>query len=170
MEMMMKGKRLCFYSSPSFDDIVVKLRSVLHWDDPIAEVKLIGRYDIGLEVKSRLRSMPITSQLHWDLYKQNVDPSQDKSLEIFAIKADAPPLQIDLNRNVFSPIHVVSAEVYVPISLANHQSKRTMLEPKYFEMILFLMFKKMLVVMLMMMLLLLKRILMRKMKRLLQSH
>ncbi|KAE8808660.1 hypothetical protein D1007_14732 [Hordeum vulgare] len=41
--------------------------------------------------------MPITSQLHWDLYKQNVDPSQDKSLEIFAIKADAPPLQIDLN-------------------------------------------------------------------------
>ena len=66
-------------------------------------------------VKSRLKSMPITSQLHWNVYKDKVDASQDKSLEIFAIKADPPPpLQIDLNRNVSFPIHDGSAKVYVP--------------------------------------------------------
>ena len=89
---------MVFDTSPSFDDLVVKVRSVLHWNDPNAEVKLIGRYDVGLGVKSRLKSMPITSQLHWNVYKEKVDASQDKSLEIFATKVDPPPpLQIDLN-------------------------------------------------------------------------
>ena len=64
-------------------------------------------------VKSRLKSIPITSQLHWNVYKDKVDGSQDKSLEIFATKVDPPPLQIDLNRNASSPIHDGSAEVYV---------------------------------------------------------
>ena len=105
---------MVFDTSPSFDDLVVKVRSVLHWNDPNAEVKLIGRYDVGLGVKSRLKSMPITSQLHWNVYKEKVDASQDKSLEIFATKVDPPPLQIDLNRNASSPIHDGSAEVHVP--------------------------------------------------------
>ena len=49
---------------PSFDDLIVKVRSVLHWNDPNVKVKLIGRYDVGLGLKSRLKSMPITFQLH----------------------------------------------------------------------------------------------------------
>src|SRR3989337_2660353 len=104
---------MVFDTSPSFDDLVVKVRSILHWNDPNAEVKLIGRYDVGLGLKSRLKSLPITSQLHWNVYKDKVDGSQDKSLEIFATKVDPPPLQIDLNRNASSPIHDGSAEVYV---------------------------------------------------------
>ena len=49
------------------------------------------------------------------MYKEKVDASQDKSLEIFATKIDPPPpLQIDLNRNASSPIHDDSAEVYIP--------------------------------------------------------
>ena len=91
------------------------MRSLLHWINPSDEVKLIGRYDVGLGVKSQLKSMPITSQLHWNVYKDKVDPSQDKSLEIFAIKVDPPPpLQIDLNHNASSPIHDDSAKVYIP--------------------------------------------------------
>ena len=106
---------MVFDTSPSFDDLVVQVRSVLHWNDPNAEVKIIGRYDVGLGVKSQLKSMPITSQLHWNVYKEKVDASQDKSLEIFATKVDpTPPLQIDLNRNASSPIHDDSAKVYVP--------------------------------------------------------
>ncbi|KAE8792402.1 hypothetical protein D1007_33008 [Hordeum vulgare] len=68
--------------------------------------------------------MPITSQLHWDVYKEKVDASQDNSLEIFSIKVDAPPLQIDLNRKVISPIHDVSAEVYVPNSASQPPSSQ----------------------------------------------
>ena len=115
---------MVFDTSPSFDDLVVQVRSVLHWNDPNAEVKLIGRYDVGLGVKSRLKSMPITSQLHWNVYKDKVDASQDKSLEIFATKVDPPSLQIDLNRNVFSPIHDASAEVYVPNSSSQLSSSQ----------------------------------------------
>ena len=66
---------MVFDTSPNFDDLVVKVRSVLHWNDPNAEVKLIGRYDVGLGVKSRLKSMPITSQLHWYVYKEKVEGS-----------------------------------------------------------------------------------------------
>src|SRR3989337_1225723 len=104
---------MVFDTSPSFDDLVVEVRNVLHWNDPNAEVNLIGRYDVGLGLKSRLKSMPITSQLHWNVYKDTVDGSQDKSLEIFATKVDHRPLHIDLNRNASSPIHDGSSEVYV---------------------------------------------------------
>ena len=49
--------------------------------------------------------MPITSQLHWDVYKEKVEGSQDKSLELFATKVEVPRTLLDLNRNVSSPIH-----------------------------------------------------------------
>ena len=55
--------------SPTYEDVVVKVRSVLHWMDPSDEVKLIGRYDVGVGVKSRLKSMPITSELQWKVYR-----------------------------------------------------------------------------------------------------
>ena len=63
---------MVFDTSPSYDDIVVKVRSVLNWINPSDGVKLVGRYDVGVGVKSRLKSMPITSQLHWDVYKEKV--------------------------------------------------------------------------------------------------
>src|SRR3990170_4979932 len=96
---------MVFDTSPSYDDIVVKVRSVLNWINPSDGVKLIGRYDVGVGVKSRLKSMPITSQLHWNVYKDKVEGSQDKSLELFATKVEVPRLLLDLNQNVSSPIH-----------------------------------------------------------------
>ncbi|KAE8809748.1 hypothetical protein D1007_13642 [Hordeum vulgare] len=48
--------------------------------------------------------MPITSSLHWDVYKEKVSQSEDKSLELFATKVEAPRFSIDLNRLVSSPM------------------------------------------------------------------
>ena len=56
----------------------------------MTQVKLIERYDVGLGVKSRLKSMPITSQMHWNVYKDKVEESQDKSLELFDRKVEVP--------------------------------------------------------------------------------
>ena len=81
---------IVFYTSPSYDELVAKVRHVLKWMDPNDGVKLIGRYDVGVGAKSRLKSMPITSDLHWDVYKEKVSQSEDKSLELFATKVEAP--------------------------------------------------------------------------------
>ena len=96
---------MVFDTSPSYNDIIVKVSSVLNWINPSDEVKLIGRYDVGVGVKSRLKSMSITSELHWDVYKDKVKGSQDKSIELFATKVEVPRLLLDMNRNVSSPIH-----------------------------------------------------------------
>ena len=43
---------MVFDTSASYDDIVVKVRSVLNWINPSDGVKLVGRYDVGVGVKS----------------------------------------------------------------------------------------------------------------------
>ncbi|KAE8767281.1 hypothetical protein D1007_61387 [Hordeum vulgare] len=48
--------------------------------------------------------MPITSILHWDVYKEKVSQAEDKSLELFATKVEAPRFAIDFNRLVSSPM------------------------------------------------------------------
>ena len=106
-------KTMVFDTIPSYEEVVAKVRHVLEWMDPNDDVKLIGRYDVGVGVKSRLKSMPITSDLHWDVYKDKVEGSQDKSLELFATKVEILQLELDLNRNASSPIHDGSGEVYV---------------------------------------------------------
>ena len=118
-------EHMVFEYSPTYEDVVVKVRSVLHWMDPSDEVKLIGRYDVGVGVKSRLKSMPITSELHWKVYKGKVEQSQDNSLELFATKVDAPVLQIDLNWHASSPIHDGRAEVYAPNSYSQPPSSQS---------------------------------------------
>ena len=104
---------MVFDTSPCYDDVVLKVRGVLHWVNPSDEGKLIGRHDVGVGVKSRLKSMPITIELHWNVYKDKVEGSQDKSLELFAKKVEVPRLQLDLNRSMSSPLHDCSVEVYV---------------------------------------------------------
>ncbi|KAE8806010.1 hypothetical protein D1007_17793 [Hordeum vulgare] len=74
------------------------------------------RYDVGVGMKPRFKSMPITSELHWKVYKDKVVESQEKSLELFATKILLPMLQIDLNRHDTSPKHDGRVEVYVPNS------------------------------------------------------
>lgn len=39
---------IVFYSSPTYDEVVVKVRKVLDWIDPNVDVKLIGKYDVGV--------------------------------------------------------------------------------------------------------------------------
>ncbi|KAE8815597.1 protease 2 [Hordeum vulgare] len=95
---------IVFDTSPSYDDLVAKVRHVLEWMDPNDCVKLIGRYDVEVGAKSRLKTLPITSNLHWDVYKEKNSQSEDKSLELFATKIEAPQFAIDLNRPVSSPM------------------------------------------------------------------
>ncbi|KAE8775458.1 Protease 2 [Hordeum vulgare] len=97
-------KPLFFYTSPSYDELVAKVRHVLEWMDLNNGIKLIGRYAVGVGAKSRLKSMSITFDLHWDVYKEKVDQSEEKSLELFAIKVEPPRVAIDLNRLVSSPM------------------------------------------------------------------
>jgi len=47
---------MVFDTSPSYDDIVVKVRIVLNWINLSDGVKLIGRYDVGMWLKPRLKS------------------------------------------------------------------------------------------------------------------
>ncbi|KAE8767137.1 hypothetical protein D1007_61543 [Hordeum vulgare] len=88
---------IVFYSSPTYEEVVVKVRSVINWIDPNVDVKLIGRYDVVVGVKSRLKNMPITLELNLKVYKDKVVESQDKSLELFATKVEPPVLEIDLS-------------------------------------------------------------------------
>ena len=53
-----------FDTSPSYDEVVIKVRDKLNWMDPNDKVELIGRYDVGVGTKSRLKNMPIISELH----------------------------------------------------------------------------------------------------------
>ena len=108
-----------FDTSPSYDEVVIKVRDKLNWMDPNDKVELIGRYDVGVGTKSRLKNMPIISELHWGIYKGKVAASEDMSLELFATKGQGSRLDIDLNRQVSSPCRSVarvvdSAEVYAP--------------------------------------------------------
>ncbi|KAE8808844.1 hypothetical protein D1007_14592 [Hordeum vulgare] len=112
-----EGKEpMVFDTNPSYEDVVVRVRSVLRWIDPSDEAKLVGRYDVGVGVTFRLKTMPITFELHWNMYKDKVEESQDKSLESFSTKVEVPWLQIDLNWNVSSLIHDDRVEVYYPVS------------------------------------------------------
>lgn len=111
-----KGEEpMVFETSPSYEEVVEKVRHVLEWMDPNDGVKLIGRYDVGVGAKSRLKSMPITSDLHWEVYKEKVAQSEDKSLELFATKIQPPRFTIDLNRHVSPPTHDMTESTSVPL-------------------------------------------------------
>ncbi|KAE8817658.1 hypothetical protein D1007_04769 [Hordeum vulgare] len=94
--------------------------------DPNDEVKLIGKYGVGVRVKSRLKSMPITSKLHWKVYKDIILESQDKSLELFVTKIELLVVQLDLNRHATSLIHDGRMEVYVPNSSSQPPNEEEM--------------------------------------------
>ena len=106
---------LVFDTSPSYDEVVIKVRDKLNWMDPNEKVELIGRYDVGVGAKSRLKSMPITSDLHWVVYKEKVSQSEDKSLELFATKVESPRFTLDLNLHVSSPMDDMSERTMVPL-------------------------------------------------------
>ncbi|KAE8813561.1 hypothetical protein D1007_09263 [Hordeum vulgare] len=95
-----REESMVFVSSPTYEDLVVKVRSVLNCIDPNVDVKLIGR--------------------------NRVVESQDKSFELFATKVEPPLLQIDLNQLASSAIHDARVAVYVPRSSCQPPNKAEM--------------------------------------------
>ena len=62
-----------------------------------------------------MKSTPIISDLHCDVYKEKVSQSEDKSLELFATKVESPRFTFDLNRHVSSPMDDMSERTMVPL-------------------------------------------------------
>ncbi|KAE8790705.1 Protease 2 [Hordeum vulgare] len=71
--------------------------------------------------------MPITSDLHWDVYKEQAEKSDDKSIELFATKVEPPQAGIDFNRLVSSPMtertSMPSVEQRIMIDASNAYSQ-----------------------------------------------
>ena len=98
---------LVFDTSPTYEEILGKVTSVLKWMNPNNVVKLVGRYDVGVGSKSRLKTMPITSDLQCNVYKAKVAGSEDNSLELFATKFEGPSAEMDLKRFLSSQNHEI---------------------------------------------------------------
>ena len=89
---------MVFDTSPSFAGVVEKVRSELNWMDQRDVVDLKGRYNVGFDHYIRWKMMPLKCENHWQAYKEIVLASQDKSLELFAVKRVGARVHIDLNR------------------------------------------------------------------------
>ena len=90
---------MVFGTSPTYAEVVERVRNDLKWMEPSDVYELVGRYNAGFGHHNRLKIMPINSELNWSAYKEMVAESEDKSLEIFAIRKVAARLHIDLNRH-----------------------------------------------------------------------
>ena len=88
---------MVFDCSPTFVDVVGKVRSELNWMDTNDVVVLQGRYNVGYDHYIRWKIMPIDSENRWEAYKAVVLDSQDKLLELFATRKVDPRRHIDLN-------------------------------------------------------------------------
>ncbi|KAE8780951.1 Nucleoside diphosphate kinase 4, chloroplastic [Hordeum vulgare] len=62
---------MVYDSSPTYEEVVMKVRSVLNWIDPNDEVKLIGRYEVELRV------------LQIDLNRHASSPIHDRRVEVY---------------------------------------------------------------------------------------
>jgi hypothetical protein len=56
---------MVFGTSPTYVEVVARIREVLKWMDPMENVELDGRYDVGLGQKTRRKKMPIKCELDW---------------------------------------------------------------------------------------------------------
>jgi len=88
---------MVFDTSPSFGDVVEKVRSELNWRDKNDVVDLQGRYNVSHGHYVRWKMMPVDSESRWEAYKAVVLDSQDKSFELFATKKVGARVHIDLN-------------------------------------------------------------------------
>jgi hypothetical protein len=108
---------MVFTTSPTYAEVVERIRFDLKWMEPSDACELIGRYNAGFGHHNRLKIMPVDSELNWSAYKEIVEGSQDKSLELFATRKFVARLSIDLNRHASpcardEPSEHRSADVY----------------------------------------------------------
>jgi hypothetical protein len=92
-----KEEAMVLVTSPTYVEVVARVREVLKWMDPREMLELEGRYDVGSGHKTRTKKMPIKCEVDWEAYKEMVAASQDKSLKLFATKVEVYRLHIDLN-------------------------------------------------------------------------
>ncbi|KAK1612698.1 hypothetical protein QYE76_036371 [Lolium multiflorum] len=88
---------LVFDLSPSIAE-VAQVRVELNWNEPNDGVELEGRNNVGFGMHTRWKTMCINSEQRWSVYKETVDRSQDKALELFATKTVDARIELDLNR------------------------------------------------------------------------
>jgi hypothetical protein len=108
---------MVFITSPTYADVVERIRFDLKWMEPSAACELIGRYNAGFGHHNRLKIMLVDSELNWSAYKEIVAGSQDKSLGVFVTRKFVARLSIDLNRHASpcardKPSQYHSADVY----------------------------------------------------------
>ncbi|KAE8821413.1 hypothetical protein D1007_00556 [Hordeum vulgare] len=94
---------MVFDCCPSYAELLEQVRKDLNWMDPSDVVEFDGGHNVGLGMHIRWKTMRVNSEQRWLAYKDMVDESLDKALELFAIKINDPNLHLDLNW-VASPI------------------------------------------------------------------
>ncbi|KAE8773598.1 hypothetical protein D1007_54115 [Hordeum vulgare] len=94
---------MVFDFCPSYAELLEQVQKDLNWMDPSDVVEFDGRHNVGFGMHICWKSMRVNSEQRWLAYKETVDESLDKALELFAIKINVPNLYLDVNR-VASPI------------------------------------------------------------------
>ena len=112
---------MVFVTTPTYVEVVKRVRMDLKWMDPSDDIELVGRYNSGRGHHNRLKIMPVNSELNWSAYKEMVAESEDRSLELFATRKIGPRLNIDLNWHAF------------PISPVRNEYDPTMRQPPPFS-------------------------------------
>ena len=115
---------MVFESSPSFADVMEKVRSELNWMEKSDVVELKGRYNVGFDHYIRWKMMPLDNENRWQAYKEVVLNSQDKSLELFARRKVRDRGHIDLNQQASA------SDTSIPV---RHDEARVDPEPEEYD-------------------------------------
>ena len=78
----MEATVLLFRESPDFKTLVTRIKSTFGWNEPGVVVRMQGRYDAGQGSKMHAFLVPILSADDWHTYKEIVQTSQVRALEV----------------------------------------------------------------------------------------
>jgi hypothetical protein len=79
LELDPKEVDLVFDRSPSFAEVVARVRIDLNWKEPNDGVELEGRHNVGFGMHNRWKTMHINSEQRWSVYKETVVESRQGS-------------------------------------------------------------------------------------------
>ncbi|KAE8776086.1 hypothetical protein D1007_51308 [Hordeum vulgare] len=101
---------MVFDLCPSYGELLEQVRKDLNWMDPSDVVEFAGRHNVGFGMHIRWKTMRVNSEQRWLAYKDTVDESLDKALELFAMKTNVPNL-LDLKRVASSIVEAIPATI-----------------------------------------------------------
>jgi hypothetical protein len=87
-----------FERTPNYVKVLEQVRIEVNLNKPSDVVELEGRHNVRFGIHIRWKTTCIISKQHWVAYKETVQESQDKPLELFATKKVYASLHFDLNR------------------------------------------------------------------------